>query len=111
MTPAHTLAAQAYLGILLHMDKDFITRNSLEDFTLAKYAAEHWTSRARFEDVSRKVEDVLKRLFNPSKPHLSVSVWTDVRIFGHANKTHELKGRCHPAELPHIMPLLGAYIP
>jgi hypothetical protein len=29
MTPAHTLAAQACLGILLHLDKDFIIPNSL----------------------------------------------------------------------------------
>jgi hypothetical protein len=34
MTPAHTLAAQASLGIPLHLDKDFITRHSLEDFKL-----------------------------------------------------------------------------
>jgi hypothetical protein len=32
MTPAHALAAQACLGILLHLDKD-VTSDSLEDFT------------------------------------------------------------------------------
>jgi hypothetical protein len=31
MTPAHTLAAQACLGILLHLDKDVITSDSLEE--------------------------------------------------------------------------------
>ena len=75
MTPAHTLASQACLGILLHLDKDVVTRNSLKDFPLAEYAAEHWVDHARFEDVSRNVEDGLKQLFDPSKPHLSVSVW------------------------------------
>lgn len=54
------LAAQACLDILLHLDKDFIICISLEDFTLAEYAAEYWTSHAWFEDVSRKVEDGLQ---------------------------------------------------
>ena len=75
MTPAHTLASQACLGILLHLDKDVITRTSLKDFPLAEYAAEHWADHARFEGVSRNVEDGMKQLFDPSKPHLSVSLW------------------------------------
>ena len=75
MATAHTLASQACLGILLHLDKDVVTRNSLKDFPLAEYAAVHWVDHARFEDVSRNVEDGLKQLFDPSKPHLSVSVW------------------------------------
>ena len=48
MTPAHTLAAQACLGILLHLDKDVVTRDSLEELPLAKYAAEHWVDHARW---------------------------------------------------------------
>jgi ankyrin repeat protein len=74
MTPAHTLAAQACLGILLHLNKD-VTRDSLEDFPLAKYAAGHWIDHARFKDVSRNVEDGMKQLFDPSKPHLTICVW------------------------------------
>ncbi len=74
MTPAHTLVAQACLGILLHLDKD-VTRDSLEDFPLAEYSAEHWADHARFEDVSRNVEDGMKQLFDPSKPHLAICVW------------------------------------
>ena len=74
MTPAHTLVAQACLGILLHLDKD-VTRDSLKDFPLAEYAAEHWLYHTRFEDVSRNVEDGMERLFDPSKPHLAICVW------------------------------------
>jgi hypothetical protein len=74
MTDAHTLAAQACLGTLLHLDKD-VTSDSLEDFPLAEYAAEHWVGHARFEDVSRNVEDGMKQLFDPSKPHLAICVW------------------------------------
>ena len=54
ITNAHTLAAQACLGMLLHLDKN-ITRDDLERFPLAEYAAEHWVGHARFEDVSRTV--------------------------------------------------------
>ena len=75
MTPAHTLAAQCCLGILLHLNKDVITHDSLEDFPLAEYAAEHWVDHAQFEDVSRNVEDGIKQLFDPSKPHLEACVW------------------------------------
>jgi hypothetical protein len=74
MTPAHTLVAQACLGILLHLDKD-VTSGSLEDFPLAEYAAEHWIDHARFEDVSRNVEDWMEQLFDPRRPHLAICVW------------------------------------
>ena len=75
MTPAHTLASQACLGTLLHLDKDVITRDSLKDYPLAEYAAEHWIYHVQFEEVSQKVEDGLKQLFDPSKSHLTVCIW------------------------------------
>ena len=75
MTAAHTLASQACLGTLLHLDRDLMTRDSLEDYALAKYAAEHWVSHAHFEEVSQRVEDGMKQLFDPSKSHLTVCIW------------------------------------
>jgi hypothetical protein len=74
ITPAHTLAAQACLGTLLHLDED-VTQESLEKWPLAKYAAEHWADHVRFEGVSQNVEDGLKQLFDPRNPHLAVCVW------------------------------------
>jgi ankyrin repeat protein len=74
MTPAHTIVAQACLGVLLHLDEN-ITKGSLKDFPLAEYAAEHWVDHARFENVWSKVQDGTKRLFDPSKCHFSVLVW------------------------------------
>src|SRR6266576_3903735 len=74
MTSAHTIVAQACLGVLLHLDEN-ITEDSLKDFPLAEYAAEHWVEHARFEKVWSKVQDGMKRLFDPSKSHLSVWVW------------------------------------
>ena len=107
MTHAHTLAAQACLGILLQLDKD-ITSSSLEDFPLAEYAAEHWADHARFEDVSRNVEDGMKQLFDLSKPHLAICGVT--QQFRHGIEGHEMKRHGHFAKPPCIMPLLGAYI-
>ncbi|KAF8463029.1 ankyrin repeat-containing domain protein, partial [Russula ochroleuca] len=75
MTPAHTLAAQACLSILLHLDTNVVSTDSLEKYPLAKYAAEYWVDHARFKGVSGNVEDGMKRLFDPSKKHLAIWVW------------------------------------
>jgi len=74
MTPAHTLMAQACLGILLHLDEN-VTSDSLGRFPLAEYAAEHWIDHARFEGVSKIVEDGMNQLFDPNKSHLAVWIW------------------------------------
>ena len=57
MTPAHTLAAQTCLGILLHLDKDVVSRDNKEKWPLAVYAAKHWVGHVLFEGVSQIVED------------------------------------------------------
>ena len=73
MPPAHTVIAKACLGILLHLDKD-VTKDALQKFPLAPYAALHWVDHARFEGVSRNVEDGMNVLLDSSKPHLAVWV-------------------------------------
>ena len=74
MTLAHTIIAQACLGVLVHIDAS-VTKDDLERFPLAKYAAEHWVGHGRFQDVSSKIQDGMKRLFDPDNHHLSVWVW------------------------------------
>jgi len=74
MTPAHTIVAQACLGILLHLDED-ITKDKLENFPLVEYAAEHWIEHARFDGVSQNTEEGMKQLFDGNKLHLAVWVW------------------------------------
>jgi hypothetical protein len=74
MTPAHTIVAQACLGVLLHLGEN-ITKNDLKDFPLVEYAAEHWVGHTRFENASSNVQDGTKRLFDPNKGHLSTWVW------------------------------------
>ena len=74
MTSAHTIVAQACLGVLLHLDET-VTEASLGGFPLAEYAAKHCVGHAQFEDVSSKVQYGMKRLFDPGRNHLSVWTW------------------------------------
>ena len=74
MTQAHTIVAQACLGVLLHIDES-ITDDGLKKLPLAEYAAEHWVAHARFEDVSRNIQKGMARLFDPKNRHLSIWVW------------------------------------
>jgi ankyrin repeat protein len=74
MNPAHTIMAQACLGILLHLDEK-VTNDSLKNFPLAEYAAKHWVDHARFDKVSANTHYHMKRLFDPRMPHLTISVW------------------------------------
>jgi hypothetical protein len=106
MTPAHTLVAQACLGLLLHLDKDVVTRDNLSKWPLAKYAAIYWAGHVLFEGVSQKVDDGVKQLFDPIK-HIFRSL---SGYLTHGRETNELEGRCHPLEHPCIMPLFGTYI-
>jgi ankyrin repeat protein len=73
MTPTHTLAAQACLGLLLHLDES-VFKDNLENTPLVQYAAEHWVDHALFEGVSQNVEDGMKLLFDPGSPHLRIWV-------------------------------------
>ena len=63
LEPAHTVISQACLAILLHPDYDKISS------PLLKYAARHWVAHAQFENVSSRVEDGLRHLFDPAKPY------------------------------------------
>ena len=100
MPGAHTLAAQACLGLLLHLDKKMTTVD-LEKIDLAEYAAEHWVGHARFEDVFREVEDGIKQLFDPTKPHFAIWVW----IYDSEDQYwHREKRGLGPSE-PHGTPL------
>jgi len=66
LIPAHTLVAQASLGILLHLDET-ITRENLKKYPLGEYAARHWFEHVRFENVSQYIEDGMKHLTGGSR--------------------------------------------
>jgi hypothetical protein len=59
------------------LDKDVITKDSLQEFPFAKYAAKHLADHVLLEDVSRNVEDGMKQLFDPSKSNLAVCIWVN----------------------------------
>ncbi|KAI9436574.1 hypothetical protein H4582DRAFT_1854102, partial [Lactarius indigo] len=58
---AHTVMAQACLGALLR-DPDI---NSIDTAPLAQYAAKHWVTHARVENVASRVRDGMEQLFDP----------------------------------------------
>ena len=74
MIPAHTIVAQACIGVLLHPDKN-VSRDSLESLPLVEYAALFWLEHARVEGVSAKTQDGMKRLFDPDEPHFAAWIW------------------------------------
>ena len=68
--PAHTILAQACLGVLLRPD-DTTWRTFVQRFPLAEYAVQHWVNHALFENVSSRVEDGIEHLFDNEQPHFS----------------------------------------
>src|SRR6266404_3041606 len=69
--PAHTTLAQACLGVLLQLDGSTNNDKVEGRFPLARYAARHWVEHAQFGMVSTRVEDGMRRLFDPTKPHFT----------------------------------------
>ena len=64
---AHTILAQACLGVLLQAHE--IDGNTSENHPLAEYAAKHWNTHAQFGEVSSRSQKGMEYLFNPDKPH------------------------------------------
>jgi hypothetical protein len=68
--PAHTILAQACLGVLLQI-QDGVDRDTRWDHP-AQYAAEHWTTHAQFGEVSSRLHKGMEYLFDANKPHFKV---------------------------------------
>jgi Ankyrin repeats (3 copies)/Ankyrin repeats (many copies) len=71
---AHTILAQACLGVLLRLD-DRIDRNTINYFPLAEYAADHWVEHAQFGDVASYIKAGIESLFDVNKPHFATWLW------------------------------------
>ena len=65
---AHTLLAQACLGVLLHLGDDVDEFNA-KDIPLAKYAAQYWVDHVQFEKVSSHMQPTMGFFFDMDKPH------------------------------------------
>ena len=66
--PAHTILGQACLGVLLQI-RDKVRGNTSRDHPLARYAAEHWMTHARFGEVWPHLRNGIEYLFDADKPH------------------------------------------
>ena len=71
---AHTILAEACLGVLLRLD-DLVDRDSIENFPLARYAAQYWPTHARFQNASSRIKDGMECLFDADKPHFTTWLW------------------------------------
>jgi len=69
--PAHTILAQACLGVLLQIQVDIDGRTP-KGYLLVRYAAEHWMTHAQFGEVSSRLHKGMEYLFDADKPHFSV---------------------------------------
>src|SRR5258708_5721560 len=68
---AHTVLAQACLGVLL---RDPDVKHGADSGPLTRYAAEHWVTHAQFENVASRVRDGMEYLFDPDKSYLEAWV-------------------------------------
>ena len=71
LKPAHTTIAQACLGTLLQLDDRLDIERVQSHFPLAEYAAKHWVYHAQFENTALHVEDGMRHLFDPARPHFA----------------------------------------
>jgi Ankyrin repeats (3 copies) len=70
LEPAHTVLAQACVGVLLQIQAN-IDEHTPEDHPLARYAAKHWTTHAQF-GVLLRLHKGMEYLFDANKPHFRV---------------------------------------
>ena len=71
LKPAHMILAQACVGTLLRSD-DSIEQNSVKNSSqLAEYAAEHWVTHAKYENVSSYLRKGMEYLFDLDKPYFT----------------------------------------
>ena len=97
LEPAHTIVAQACLGVLLRLD-GHTYEEMIKNFPLAEYAAEHWDSHARFGNVSSLIEVGIDCLFDAEKPYFAIWRWI-------SNITYSARMGTMKPDLPKETPL------
>ena len=68
LEPAHTILAQACLGVLLRLD-EHVNKDNVNGIPLARYAAQYWVEHAGFEKVASQIRDAMEYFFDADKPH------------------------------------------
>jgi hypothetical protein len=95
---AHTLLAQACLGVLLQLD-DSVDKDSIKNLPLAVYAAQYWVDHSKLGNVSSSMLDDMERLFDQDKPHFATWVWLydkDYPFKGHVSTASPTKPKATP---------------
>ena len=77
LEPAHTILAQACLGVLLRLD-DRVDEDNVGDIPLVKYAAQYWFDHAQFEKVASRIRGAMEYFFDADKPHWAA--WCRVQM-------------------------------
>ena len=70
LEPAHIFVTRACLSILLQLD-NHVTKESIDQYPLVRYAGWYWAEHAKFGDVASHTEDSMKHLFNPENHHFA----------------------------------------
>jgi ankyrin repeat protein len=92
LEPAHTIMAQACLGVLLNLDSE-IDEASIEDFPLARYAAVHFGHYVEFEGVLPHIRGGVRHLLDADKTHFTA--W--LRVLGrYLSDEHPYKPQVTP---------------
>ena len=94
---AHTILAQACLGVLLRLDR--VDRDNIENFPLARYAAQYWHTHARFENASSRIKDGMECLFDADQPYFATWLW----IYNEDRPNRSMSTMC--PEKPEAVPL------
>ena len=102
LEPAHTILAQASLGVLLRLDGSS-REASMQQFPLAQYALVHWVGHAQFENVSLRIKDGIEDLFDAEKPHF----WRWIRVRGNMDPFYTSIDATRP-EQPEAAPMYWA---
>ena len=68
---AHTILAQACIGIFLQADYHTEQTDVEKSPPLAKYAAEYWVTHAQFQSVSPLLRKAIEYLFDMDKPYFA----------------------------------------
>ena len=98
LNAAHTILAQACLGVLLRLD-DRVDRDNIENFPMARYAAQYWDTHARFENASSRIKDGMECLFDADQPYFATWLW----IYNEDRRGRSMSTMC--PEKPEAVPL------
>ena len=71
LEPAHTILAQACMGILLEPDVHVEENGAGRSSSLAGYAAEYWATHAQFKSVSSFLQKAMEHLFDLEEPYFA----------------------------------------